>query len=86
MRNDSVKTRRTRHEWETYAVFFNDKKIGHIIKEANRDGYRCTPSRNLGASYIAISGDSEAFSFDEALNHLCDKYRGFVSAFEALYA
>jgi hypothetical protein len=85
MRND-IKTKRTRHDWETHAVFFNDKKIGHIIKEGSRDGYQYTPSRSLGASYIAISGNSSAFTFDEALEHLCDKHREFLSAFSGVYA
>jgi hypothetical protein len=83
---NKIETKVTRHDWETHAVFFNDKKIGHIIKEYNRDGYQYTPARSLGASYVAISGNKEAFSFDEARTRLVSSHQEFLSAFEGVYA
>jgi hypothetical protein len=70
---DNIKTRRTRHDWETHAVFFNDKKIGHIIKDSRTGGYNWTPSTSIGREYIALGSD-EGYSFDEAQGRCVGSY------------
>ena len=77
---DKVTTKKTRHAFEIYAVFFNDKKIGHIAKESKRDGFHYTSSRDLSGEYMVISGSNGAFSFDEAVARLVDKHRQVASA------
>jgi hypothetical protein len=69
-----IKTKKTRHAWPIFAVYYGDKKIGHIMREANREGYQYTPARKLGHQYIAISGNDRAFTFDEAVNRLAGQY------------
>lgn len=86
---DKITTKKTRHDFEVYAVFFNDKKIGHIIKESNRDGFNYTSSKDLSNSYMTISGCNGAFSFDEAVARLVDKHKQFnsvVMSFEDYWA
>ena len=78
-----IKTKKTRHAWDTYAVFYSDKKIGHIIKEWKRDGYAYTPARELGREYISISGEDSAFTFDEAVRRLELSYDNFIEALGA---
>jgi hypothetical protein len=77
-----IKTKKTRHAWPIFAVYCDDKKIGHIMREVNREGYQYTPARKLGNQYIAISGNDRAFTFDEALKRLEDSYLLALEAFK----
>jgi hypothetical protein len=72
MRND-IKTRRTRHKWETHAVMCDDRTIGHIIKDGRTGGYNWTPNSSIEREYISLGSD-EGYSFGEALNRCVASY------------
>jgi hypothetical protein len=77
---DNIKTRRTRHKWETHAVMFifdnnmrPDRVIGHIIKDGRTGGYNWTPNSSIKREYISLGSD-EGYSFDEALDRCVASY------------
>ena len=70
---DDIKTRRTRHKWETHAVMRDDRTIGHIIKDGRTGGYNWTPNSSIGREYIAL-GSNEGYSFNEAIDRCVLSY------------
>lgn len=73
--------KRTRHADETYAVFYGDRKVGHIMK--TRDGYGYTPERVLGREHILLTGNDKPFNFDEAFDKIKLRYNEWVEAVNA---
>ncbi len=69
-----IKTKKTHHAWPIFEVYYGDKKIGHIMREVNREGYQYTTARKLGHQYVAISGNDRAFTFNEAVERVAGQY------------
>ncbi len=84
------KTKWSRHSWGIDMVVFL-KQCDCVLGAVPQKGRKANSKKIVGKAKSrqptkSTRGNSSAFTFDEALEHLCDKHREFLSAFSGVYA